>query len=151
MKKIFSAMMLALLAVTMWSCSSDDDDVEEVISYENLPAAAKTFLSTYFVGDEVVKVTKDTDYAGAEYEVTFKSGTEVEFDAAGDWVDVDPAFGLPVPSGIVPMQIQTYVSDNYPTTYISEISKGNPAWEIELSSGVEIQFDSNFNVLWTDM
>lgn len=147
MKRLIIPLMSLFLACMMWSCS-DDDDTDVAISYDQLPTAAKTFLAEYFAGDEVVRIEKDSKDDGSEYDVKFKSGADVEFDAAGQWVSVDAPFGVAVPSGIVPVEISNYVQTNYPESYISEISRGYPAWEIELSNGVDVQFSSTFEVIW---
>jgi hypothetical protein len=48
------------------------------------------------------------------------------------------------------MQITDYVTTNFPGKHIDSIEKKYNGWEIELSNGLEITFDSNFNVTGFD-
>lgn len=153
MKKLISFLLIGILSVSLWSCSDDDDDdyrPDQVISYDKIPDAAKNFISSHFPEDQVIRVEKEVEHTGAEYDVILKSGTEVEFNAAGEWISVDAAYGKAVPAAIVPQQIADYVNANYPSIIINEISKGIPAWEIELSNGLEISFSSSFEVIRID-
>lgn len=147
MKKTLSLLFATLLAVMVWSCSSDDDTP---IPVSDLPAGAKNFIAMYFPQDKIVSVERDGSNPLAEYDVTFASGFEVEFNSAGDWVDVDAPMGQTIPYGIAPGAIQSYVSLNYPTNGINEISTEINGYEVELVSGLELLFDLQGNFLGTD-
>ena len=145
MKKTLSFLFIALFAAMAWSCSSDDDK-DTPLSPDQLPVNAKNFISTYFSGETIAKVERDGSHPGADYEVRFVSGYEVEFNSTGDWLDVDAPMGMTVPSGIVPLPIQSYVSLNYPTSGINEISVEINGYEVELINGLDLLFglDGNF-------
>lgn len=53
-----------------------------------------------------------------------------------------------VPAAIVPQQIADFVAKmNYPGQFIRKIDRDAYSWEIELSNGLEVEFDLNFNVI----
>lgn len=136
------------------SCSDDDDDPDNmVISVNDLPKAAQIFLDDYFGSETIVRVDKEVDYSalGAEYEVKFKSGGEVEFDPLGNWVSIEAPVGGAVPDALVPVPIKNYVSANYPSDRICEIKKEKgQMWEVELSSDIDLYFDGDFNFVRAD-
>lgn len=143
--KTIKILMLALLAVLqLTSCSSDDDDV--VINPTDLPAAAQTFLNEYFNGLQVTRVEKDDENGSDRYDVYLADGTEVEFDQSGAWTDVDCKTKA-VPAAIVPEAIGRYVADNYASLSIVQIERESYGYDIELSDGLDIQFDRDYNVI----
>ncbi|MCM1163917.1 MAG: PepSY-like domain-containing protein [Muribaculaceae bacterium] len=146
MKKTFMFLILGIMAVLTWSCS-DDDDKDVPVSYEMLPTQAKEFLTNYFPGDRSIKVEREGDHSGSSYEVTLSSGYEVEFDAAGLWIDVDAPNQQAVPSGIVPEPIQRYVSETFPAFLINEITRYSTGYEIELTNDLELRFDRDGNLI----
>ena len=108
-----------------------------------------TFVETYFPQVGILKVEADED----EYDVKLTDGTEITFTLAFEWKSIDcdesSVYGI-VPAELVPEQIAAYVTTNYPNQHIDKIEKMANGWEIELSNGVEIEFDSNFNVTHID-
>ncbi len=52
-----------------------------------------------------------------------------------------------VPVALVPVEITNYVNRIHGSQSITKISKDNRGWEIELSNGIEIEFDKRFNVV----
>jgi len=137
--------MLALIAVLQFtSCHSDDSDV--VISQNDLPQAAQTFLSNYFSNQQVAKVEKESENGADHYEVTFADGTELEFDQSGAWTSVD-CKKRAVPAAIVPEAISKYVSENYANLIIVQIERESYGYEIELSNDLDIRFDHDFKVI----
>lgn len=147
MKKTFSILFIALFAVLTWSCSDDDDTP---VPPSDLPTAADTFISTYFSGDKIVRVEREGEHSGAEYDVIFASGYEVEFNAQGAWIDVDAPMGMTIPSGIAPLGIESYIATNYPTQGINEISVEYYGYEVELLNGIELMFDQQGNFIGID-
>lgn len=144
MMKTIKILMLALLAVLqLTSCHSDDDEV--VINQTDLPTAAQTFLSDYFNGLQVTRVEKDNENGSDRYDVYLADGTELEFDQSGAWTDVD-CKNKAVPAAIVPEAIGKYVADNYASLKIVQIERENYGYDIELSNGLDIRFDRDYNV-----
>ena len=109
-----------------------------------------TFVETYFSQVGIRKV----EHEGNKYEVELTDNTEIEFNLSFEWKSIDceesQVYGM-VPNNLVPAQITDYVNANYPGKHIDKIEKKhNGGWEIELSNGLEITFDSNFNVTGID-
>lgn len=112
-------------------------------------AEITTFVSNYFPQTEILTVKAEDD----EYEVKLADGTEISFNLNFEWTHIDCEEGMvyhAVPAELVPEQIATYVTANYPNQHIDKIEKMANGWEIALSNGVEIEFDSNFNVIHID-
>ncbi|MDE5880254.1 MAG: PepSY-like domain-containing protein [Muribaculaceae bacterium] len=138
--KFLPLFLVALMAVTFWSCS-DDDDFKPVANTE-LPSAAKTFLNTYYQGVNY-QTKKDKD--DNEYEVYLSNGHEVDFYSDGEWKDVKAGKKMneTVPVGFYPSEIDSYISDTHPTDGIHEISKERYGYDVELTNGTDIEFSSD--------
>ena len=108
------------------------------------------FVSTYFPQTDIRKIEAEDD----EYEVELLDGTEISFNLNFEWTHIDCEDATvyhAVPTELVPEQITAYVTANYPNQHIDKIEKKHDGgWEIELSNGIEIEFDSNFNVTHID-
>ena len=108
-----------------------------------------TFVDTYFPQASIRKVERD----GNKYEVELTDNTDIDFNLSFEWkkIDCDDSniYGS-VPTELVPVQITDYVTANFPGKHIDSIEKKYNGWEIELSNGLEITFDSNFNVTGFD-
>ena len=135
------ALIIALfigIAMTQMSCGNKSN------------AAINSFVATYFPNSEVIANIKD----GTDYEVTLDDYTRIDFDGGlfgkPEWEEVDcrhAATQTMVPSALVPPAIENYVNRLHDSLPIVKLSKKNRRWEIELSNGVEIEFDKNFNVV----
>ncbi len=146
MKKILFAIALIMTGFV----SAHADDRERAITVEQLPKAAQEFLATHFKNLTVAYVVEETKQTGPEYEVTYTDRTDVEFRTNGEWSTVERKYSA-VPATIIPKQIAEFVAkNNYPNQYIRKIDRGLYSWEIELSGGLEIKFDKQFNVIGYD-
>lgn len=108
-----------------------------------------TFVETYFAQTGIHCVKRD----GNEYEVKLTDHTEIDFNLSFEWKNIDcehsQIYGS-VPAELVPAAITDYVTANFANAHIDKIEKEPNGWEIELSNGLEIKFDSNFNVIEID-
>lgn len=146
MKKMFLA--IALIAASIGSAHADGR--ERPITLNELPQAAQTFLTTHFKELTLAYAVEDAKFMGKEYEVVYTDRTEVDFRGDGEWNSVERKYS-PVPASIVPKAIQDFVArSNFPGQFIRQIERNAYTWEIELSSGLEVKFDSNFNVIDID-
>lgn len=151
MKKVINYLEIALvLLISASVVSCDDKDELKRIDFENLPATARAFVTKFYNAVEVMRVTKEVDHDGTEYDVYLSDGTQIEFDANGDWTDIDAPFGKSLPEGIVPEAIVSFVDYKYPGTGINEISRRNSGYSIELLNGFELYFDSEGRYVGTD-
>ena len=88
MKKLFVIIMSVVALTAFVSCS------DKPVPADKLPAKAKTFLSTYFPGIDIVSVIKEQD---GDYDVDLIDGTDVDFRSNGDWKKVDCEGMIPFP------------------------------------------------------
>lgn len=143
MKKTF----LTLFLMTTMFGAAYADGREKPTSVDKLPQAAQEFLSAHFKDLTVAYAVEEQKYTGKEYEVVYTDRTEIEFRSDGQWESVGRKYS-PVPASIVPQPIQTFVSgSNYPGQFIRQIDRNAYTWEVELSNGLEIKFDNQFNVI----
>lgn len=140
MKKTIIAAALLLAGISTAFAGND-----RPISLDRLPAAAQTFLKSHFAELTFAYAVEDPQFIGSEYEVTYTDRTEVEFDSDGAWTSVERKYAA-VPADIVPEQIKGYVAKTFPNQTICKIERKRYSWEIELSNGLEIEFDKQFNV-----
>ena len=145
MKKIFVTVALLFAGITV---SLADND--RPITLEQLPAPAQTFLKTHFADLTLAYAVEDPKLIGSEYEVTYTDRTEVEFRSNGEWSSVERRDAA-VPASIVPVQSSAYVAKSrFPHQFIKKIDRNSYTWEIELSNGIEIEFDKDFRVIDID-
>ena len=141
---------LTLFLMTTMFGAAYADGREKPTSVDKLPQAAQEFLSAHFKDLTVAYAVEEQKYTGKEYEVVYTDRTEIEFRSDGQWESVGRKYS-PVPASIVPQPIQTFVSgSNYPGQFIRQIDRNAYTWEVELSNGLEIKFDNQFNVIDID-
>lgn len=151
MKKTGLFLLLAALSVCGATTTARADGREELITFERLPQAAQEFLTTHFKDLTPAYIVADHKIMTVEYEVTYTDRTEVDFRADGTWESVERKYA-PVPAAVVPKQIADFVAANklFAGQFIREIERTPYTWEIELSGGLEIKFDTQFNVIGYD-
>ena len=139
MKKIVYLALFIGFALTNTSCNSDKK--AQVIN---------TFVKTYFPDAEVIANIKD----GLDCDVTLSDYTQIGFDGnlfgKHEWDEVDcrhASLPTAVPAALVPAEISNYVNRIEGGQSITKIAKDNHGWDIELSNGLEIEFDKRFNVV----
>lgn len=149
MKKILKyipVMLMALcLGFTFVACS-DGDTEEEITVKDQLPMEAKSFINSYFIDYEIVKVIKNNDNP-VWYEVQFRGGGEIKFDANGRWYEVEGDHNLPLPKGFYPEAIDTYVAANYPNSFIEEMQRDARGYEVDLHNEVDLLFGTTGDFL----
>lgn len=146
MKKILLSLML-MLGIG-FAASARDNYTHDV---NVLPTAARTVLKNNFKGDvSVIKTDKDWGRV-SEYEVILTDGTEVTFDRAGNWTDIESSLKSNVPDKMVPQNILNWVKQNQKGTKVVGIEKERSGYTIELSNGVEAKFNmSGFFLRYDD-
>ncbi|MCH5229036.1 MAG: PepSY-like domain-containing protein [Muribaculaceae bacterium] len=132
------AIFIAILGLTFASCS---DDKDEPIDFNQLPTISQNFIKTYFTNVEIVNIIYEKDKNNHEYEVDLENGFELTFNKEGDWTDVNAPNGQTIPDGIAPESIANYVSENYPDYGINEISKEKNGYDVELTNGLDLNFN----------
>lgn len=140
MRKVKYLAVLATVVAGLLSLTGCDD--EERISYGKLPAAARTFIETFFPTERCVYAERDRDDGRREYEARLSNGTEIKFDSSGQWIEVDCKFSL-VPAGIVPETIVADVAVRYPDAGIYKIERALGGYEVSIGSGLELIYTSD--------
>lgn len=136
MKKTLSILMLGIGA---FSFAQDRD-----ITFEQLPEKGKKFIKTHFKSAQIKSVILDDDYLSKDYEVILANGTKIEFDGSGNWKEVDGKRNI-IPTAYAPEKIIAYVKKSFPNTSIVKIEKNKYSYEVELSNGLDIDFDVRGN------
>lgn len=138
MKKVFVLALFIGLALTNTSCNGKKTKV------------INDFVRAYFPDTEVIANIKD----GLDRDVTLSDYTQIGFSGNlfGNlkWEEVDcrhASLSTTVPAALVPVEITNYVNRIHGSQSITKISKDNRGWDIELSNGIEIEFDKRFNVV----
>lgn len=142
-------MKFLFLALALTLCSVSLSARDQVISEQQLPAAAKTFVKQYFKNRTVSLAKKDVDFGSTTYDVVLNSGTKIEFNAKGEWKEVDCAPAA-VPSALIPSAIASYVKANYANCKIVKIERDRSGFDIELSNDVDLRFDKQGNFVRID-
>ncbi len=147
MKKILIVVLLLITGSAVFMIARDftTNDVSK------LPVKAQTFINKNFSAEEVGRIEIDEDHGVIEdYEVTFKSGKKVKFDASGKWTEID-CRKTSVPSSLIPEAANTYLKANYPALKVISIEyKYSGVVEIELSNGLELKFDGSGQLMEID-
>lgn len=112
---------------------------------ESLPQAAKLILQKHFKAKVALVKIEKTIGTIQEYEVILTDGTDISFDAKGNWDSVETPINKVVPSKLIPQSIVDYVTTNYKKAGIVSIDKENYGYDVELSNGIEMKFDKAGN------
>lgn len=149
--RIITTALFAIMATASaaFATSLYIDNNDRPINYEELPAEAKSFISTHFGSEEISHIVLDKDIVCSDYTVAFRSGTKLEFDGGGDWTEVDCG-RTSVPKALIPQQIADYVKTNYPDRAITELKREHGNTDIKLDSGLELTFNSRYRIVDVD-
>ena len=143
MKKIKFFLLMAVV-MTM-SLTMSADDVDRVFTYYQLTLVAQTFLKANFATKVPLLVTADWD----DFTIRYESGEKIEFDKNGNWKDIE-CYSSKVPADVVPVQISSYISQNYPGKSVIKLERHRSVYEVKLNNGMEIEFNRNFQVIDMD-
>ena len=145
MKRITS-LLIAVLAMTSFMVSAGND---KPIAYEKLPQTARTFLQTHFPTEKVALSKMEKELFKTEYKVILVNGNEIEFDAKGEWKEVDCEYSF-VPEAIVPNEIKKHIKSDFPDSKIIKIERNSLTYEVKLDTKIEVEYNLNFQVIDID-
>lgn len=112
-----------------------------VITKTALPITAQAFLKNHFGSKKPTYILEDKDLLSKEYKVQYADKTEIEFDKKGNWKEVDGKNNK-IPNSIIPKPIATYVKTHFAKEKITKIEKETLGYEVKLSNGLELKFNS---------
>ena len=144
MKKL---LILFVCLFTLQTIARADDD--KPIQVSQMPQKAQQFIKQHFAGNNIAMAKVESDFLQKSYDVIFTDGNKVEFDKKGNWTEVNCKFSV-VTQGIIPAPIQKYVTTNYADAKILKIERDKADYEVKLSNGWELKFDSKFNLIDID-
>ncbi|MBX3239454.1 MAG: PepSY-like domain-containing protein [Chitinophagaceae bacterium] len=136
---------LILLSFALVSASCEK---EKIVSENDLPATGKNYITTHFPDQKIAQAIKEFDDLKKTYKVYLDNGVKLEFNRSGEIRKIEGNSKLP--DSVIPSQILTYVTDNYPAEYIKKWELDDNRQEVELSNGLDLEFDRNGNFLRID-
>ena len=140
-------MIFALCIMSVLSASAADGYSRNIA---DLPVAARTMLKNNFKSKmSLIKIDKGWGRV-SEYEVILNDGTEVKFDNSGNWKEVEVSESGSVPAKVIPAAILKYVKTNHKGLRVIGIEKKRSGYEVELSNGLDMEFDARGNFLRYD-
>ncbi len=148
MKRILS-LTLALVALVSLVTLSLHAGSDRVIQSRQLPKAAQLFLAKHFAGRAVSFAKEDRDFSGTTYDVRLADGTEVEFTSAGEWKEVDGKHTA-LPLTFIPVQIVKTIQSQHAGDAIVHIERKRRGYQVELASGLEVLFNTRFQLVGYD-
>lgn len=148
MKTIIKKSIIALICIIGFQTQAMADN-DKPINVNQLPAAAQQIIKNNFGTKKVALAKMESGLLDKSYDVIFTTGEKIEFDRKGNWTEVDCKRSA-VPAKLIPAQIARYVKANYAGTRILKIEKDTNEYEVKLSSGIEIKFNKNFQVIDID-
>ena len=144
MKKI----ILMILSVVLFQNISYADS-ERVITVDKLPVAAQKFLKAHFAEQSLTYAKVDGYMFDVDYEVRLADGTKIDFDRKGNWTNVERK-AVALPEKLVPTKIAEYVAKHYTGSKVVKIERNKRSFEVELSNGLELTFDTRYNLINVD-
>ncbi len=148
MKRILS-LTLAFVALVSLVTLSLHAGSDRVIQSKQLPKAAQLFLAKHFAGRAVSFAKEDRDFSGTTYDVRLADGTEVEFTSAGEWKEVDGKHTA-LPLTFIPAQIVKTIQSQHAGDAIVHIERKRRGYQVELASGLEVLFNTRFQLVGYD-
>ena len=141
-KHILTLATILLLGIS--SCAQNG-----MTKLELLPATAQAFVKTYFSDYTIQYIFSDREFADVDYKVRFEDGTEIEFNAKGDWTNVSSKQKC-IPTGFILAEITNYVAAYHKDMCITDIEREFNRITIELNDTLEIEFNSKGKLISYD-
>lgn len=132
------------------STSNVVEDVQKSsVNFSDLPVKALETINSHYSQNNIASYeVKTIPVIGKSYEVKFNDGAEIDFNSDGIWYEWKDAKGLP--KGVVPDNINTYLSKNYASTFAIAIDKEDKKIKIDLASDIDLEFDADGNFVRVD-
>ena len=120
-------------------------DNDKPIAFSSIPAAAQQLVKKYFSNKKVAMTKMESNLVWKSYDVVFASGEKLEFDGKGNWTEIS-CKSSSVPTALLPTAIAKYVKETYSGCTVLKIEKDRNEYEVKLSNGTEVTFNSQFVV-----
>lgn len=126
-----SLILLAAVALMSSGCDS-----ERRVSLDRLPAAAQELLETYYTGRKPVEILRDRDDGRMEYEVKLADGSELTFDAEGEWTSIEGDYSF-VPLPLVPQPVRDDLARRYADARVTSIERERGGYEVTVVASAD--------------
>lgn len=134
MTKIVKFTWIMLLAMMFAACEQ-----EKVVSSSSLPSEADDYITTHFPDQNVLQVIRERDDLRISYEVILENSTTLEFNRRGEIISIESFNQLP--DSVIPSSILAYVDQNHADSFITEWSLDDNRQEIQLNTGLDLEFN----------
>ena len=142
MKSIKAILLLVAMFAMSFNAKADHD---QVITFNQLPAAAQTLLKQHFADKVPLIVTMDWD----DYTIMYQSGEKVEFDKQGNWKEISCRMSQ-VPAELIPEPIKTHINATFPGAIIVKLERNLRGYEAKLNNGLDVEYSPSFQVIDID-
>lgn len=143
--RIFYVAIMAVMMCSLNACADND----QIITFEQLPAAAQQTVKANFNVETVSYVLLDRELFGNEYEVRLTDGSELKFKSDGVLKKVDCKFQA-VPEALVPEIVRQQVKAQFPQAFIVEWGEEDGGWKAELNNKLELRFNRRYDFIGVD-
>ena len=100
-------------------------------------------MKTHFSDKTISIIFYDKDLLDKDYEVVFEDTSNVDFNAKGEWTEIEVKAEPGVPTAAIPSAIVNYVNAKHPNTFIISINKDRREYDVELRNGLELVFSKD--------
>lgn len=133
--KLFTLLFAAFMIISGGSAIAQQQ--------RQVPQQIANFVAKHYGNTTVRGIDKDVDKRKVTYEVDLNDGTELEFDGKFNLIEVKSASrNVAVPASVMPKSIVNYVRANYPNLHIVKWEKERRGYDVELSNGVDLEFNT---------
>lgn len=145
MKYTIAFALLAIITLGIASCSNEttSDNMSQ------LPQSIQNTVADNFTSNVLSVTTENNSFGEDEYEIILADGSKIKFEGEA-WEEISVPNGQSVPEVFVLEPIQSYMAQNLPDQTIVKIEKDKKGYEIKLSNGMEIDFDTAGNFVKID-
>ena len=128
MKKFIVFLAAAIAGIGVLS-GCDEVKIKE----KRLPETARTFIQKNFPHTTILSAEKEKEDGVKQYNVRLADGTEIEFDAKGNWKSIECEFSVLPEAALLPT-ISEYIAENYPGSKAYKIDKKYGGYEVEITA-----------------
>ncbi len=118
------------------------------IPVDQIPSQIKTYLTTHFQENKVVKASFDDHILYKKYEISLQNNVSLEFSPEHKITEIKSKSKLP--DSVIPAEILEYVKANYPKNVITDWALDDGNQQIELDNGLDIEFTTSGKFIKVD-
>ncbi len=118
---------------------------EQPVAFDKMPAEAQEFVQKYFAGEPIRAVHLDRDSKWNTYTVYFENGNQIAFDGGNCECSAMEMKHGSIPTAVLPAQLQSYLSQHYPSQGVVKLQRTDGGYMAGLSNGVCVDFDKQGN------